>query len=85
MSKLLSDKSLLEQFAQLLEQFAKTQNIDPRQIDPRQIAYTATVEARVVWALACMVRQSASEANGSNPESPSAIPAADDPIELVAV
>lgn len=80
-SKLLSDKSLLEQFAQLLEQFAKTQNIDPRQIDPRQIAYTATVEARVVWALACMVRQSASEANGSNPESPSAIPAADDPIE----
>ncbi|KAH8808317.1 hypothetical protein F5884DRAFT_364817 [Xylogone sp. PMI_703] len=80
-SKLLSDKSLLEQFAQLLEQFAKTQNVDPRQIDPRQLAYAATVEARVVWALACMVRQSAAETNGVKAEGTPAIPAADDAIE----
>ncbi|RFU35996.1 hypothetical protein B7463_g380, partial [Scytalidium lignicola] len=80
-SKLLSDKSLLEQFAQLLEQFAKSQNVDPRQVDPRQLAYTATVEARVVWALACMVRQSASETNGVKSESAPAIPAADNAVE----
>lgn len=56
MAKLLNGRHLLEQFAALLQQFAKTQ-----QDDPKEIAYTSSVEGRVVWALAGMVRTSALE------------------------
>ena len=73
LAKLLSDKPLLEQFATLLQQFAKT-----AQNDPKEIAYTASVEARVVWALAGMVRSS--ESNGVKPEYKT-VPSTDDPIE----
>lgn len=72
-AKLLSDKPLLEQFGTLLQQFAKTS-----QNDPKEMAYTGSVEARVVWALACMVRSAASETlNGVN----STMPAPDDAVE----
>lgn len=62
-TKLLASHSLLEQFAALLQQFTKTTG----QIDPKEIAYTSSVEARVAWALAGMVRVSAGETNGTQP------------------
>lgn len=71
LTKLLEGKFYLEQFAALLQQFAKTS-----QNDQKEIAYTSSVEARVVWALASMVRTSATEANGAK-----TVPATDDPTE----
>ena len=73
-TKLVSEKSALEPFAALLEQFAKTSS----QNDPADIAYTSSIEARVVWALASMVRSTAAETNGANS---GLVPANDDPIE----
>jgi hypothetical protein len=77
-NKLLSDKPLLEQFGALLQQFAKT----GAQHDPKEFAYTAAVEARIVWALASMVRSTAAELNGvKNEYKTGLVPAVDDPIE----
>jgi len=73
LAKLLEGKQLLEQFAALLQQFAKTS-----QNDPKEIAYTSSVEARVVWALASMVRTS-SESNGVKEFK--TVPSTDDPTE----
>jgi len=74
--KLLADKSLLDQFGTLLLQFSKT-----TPSDQAQIAYTASVEARVVWALACMVKAGAADAEGVKEEQKSVIPATDDAVE----
>ncbi|TGO89026.1 hypothetical protein BPOR_0129g00170 [Botrytis porri] len=75
-SKLMSDKPLLEKFGTLLLQFSKT-----IVSDPVAIAHTASVEAKVVWALACMVKLGAADAKEAKVESKSALPAQDDPIE----
>jgi white-opaque regulator 2 len=74
LSKLLDGKIYLEQFAALLQQFAKTS-----QNDQKEIQYTSSVEARVVWALASMVRTSAAESNGVKEFK--TVPATDDPTE----
>ncbi|KAM3073056.1 hypothetical protein ACMFMG_008773 [Clarireedia jacksonii] len=74
--KLLADKSLLDQFGTLLLQFSKT-----TPSDQAQIAYTASVEARVVWALACMVKAGAADAEGVKEEQKGVIPATDDVVE----
>lgn len=74
LTKLLESKSLLEQFTSLIRQFAKT-----NQSDPRDIQYTSSVEARVVWALAGMVRSSALEMGGT--KELKTVPSTDDPIE----
>lgn len=60
-AKLMSDNKLLEQCATLLTQFAKT----PAD-DEKEMAYASSVEARVVWGLACMVRDAALESSSSN-------------------
>ncbi|PMD64100.1 uncharacterized protein K444DRAFT_492794, partial [Hyaloscypha bicolor E] len=73
LAKLLEGKFYLEQFAALLQQFAKTS-----QNDQKEIQYTSSVEARVVWALASMVRTAAAESNGVNVKT---VPATDDPTE----
>jgi hypothetical protein len=73
-NRLLSDKLLVEQFAALLQQFAKA-----TQTDPQEFVYTSAVEARIVWALANMVKQMAAELNGVNKTG--LVPAVDDPIE----
>ncbi|EMR90178.1 putative c6 finger domain protein [Botrytis cinerea BcDW1] len=75
-SKLMSDKPLLEKFGTLLLQFSKT-----IVSDPIAIAHTASVEAKVVWALACMVKLGAEDAKEAKAETKSALPAQDDPIE----
>ncbi|TGO65296.1 hypothetical protein BCON_0003g00910 [Botryotinia convoluta] len=75
-SKLMSDKPLLEKFGTLLLQFSKT-----IVSDPIAIAHTASVEAKVVWALACMVKLGAEDAKEAKVEAKSALPAQDDPIE----
>jgi hypothetical protein len=72
---LLGDKSLIDQFAGLLQQFAKTP-----QHDPKEIAYTSSVEARVVWALANMVRTTAADLNGIKGGG-GLVPSVDDPLE----
>ncbi|KAH6663867.1 hypothetical protein B0J14DRAFT_494267 [Halenospora varia] len=75
LDKLLGDRSLMDQFATLLTQFAKTAT----QNDPKELAYTSSVEARIVWALNNMVRTAATEAPPRQ-ESKS-VPSADDPVE----
>lgn len=75
--RLLNEKSIIEQFTGLLQQFAKA---TPG--DPKEYAYTAAIEARVVWALATMVKQMAAELNGvKNEYKTGLVPAVDDPIE----
>jgi hypothetical protein len=74
LAKLLEGKFYLEQFAALLQQFAKTS-----QNDAKEIQYTSSVEARVVWALAAMVRTSAAESNGVKEFK--TVPSTDDPTE----
>lgn len=77
LNKLLSDKTLLEQFGALLQQFAKTP-----QNDPKEFAYTSAVEARIVWSLANMVRTSAADVNGiKNDYKTGLVPSVDDPLE----
>lgn len=74
-AKLLSDNQLLEQFAILINEFGKTMAGDDR-----GMAYTSSVEARVVWSLACMVRTAGLESsNGTKSET--GMPAADDMVE----
>jgi hypothetical protein len=74
LAKLLEGKPHLEQFASLLQQFAKTS-----QNDPKELAYTSSVEARVVWALASMVRSTVAEMNGLKEHR--TVPSNDDPVE----
>jgi hypothetical protein len=67
-AKLMSETKVLDLCASLLAQFARTTTDDER-----EMAYTSSVEARVVWGLAKMVRDAASEgasANGVKPEAP---------------
>jgi hypothetical protein len=74
-AKLLGDNRLLEQFAILINEFGKTMGNDDR-----AMAYTSSIEARVVWGLACMVRSAGSESsNGVKTES--GMPATDDAVE----
>jgi len=74
LAQLLASRPLLDQFASLLAQFART---TPN--DPKEIQYTTSVEARVVWALASMVRTAPNEqvANGEYKQTPGP----DDPNE----
>ncbi|EPQ67825.1 Bgt-5132 [Blumeria graminis f. sp. tritici] len=74
LAKLLESKHLLDQFSALIQQFAKT-----NQNDPKEIQYTSSVEARVVWALAGMVRSTAAEIGGM--KEIKTVPATDDPVE----
>ena len=74
LQKILGDKQLLELFGSLLDQFAKTASV----ADPKEFAYTAAVETRVVWALANMVRSPGGEVNGNKN---ALVPAVDDPHE----
>ncbi|RDL42292.1 uncharacterized protein BP5553_02271 [Venustampulla echinocandica] len=74
LAKLLGDKGLLDQFGTLLHQFSKTP-----QNDIKEMAYTASVEARIVWALANTVRIAAVEASGNREIK--TVPPNDDPVE----
>lgn len=76
LAKLLNGKHLLESFAALLQQFGKTS-----QNDPKELAYTQSVETRTVWALASMVREVPAESNGMREYK--TVPANDDPIEAI--
>jgi hypothetical protein len=73
-TKLVDSKVILDQFASLLTQFAKTQTNDAK-----EIAYTSSVEARVVWALAGMVRTAAAEQG--NEKQNKTVPPTDDAWE----
>lgn len=73
LARLLEGQPHLEQFASLLQQFAKTASNDPR-----EVAYTASVEGRVVWTLAAMVRSPA-DTNIKREYKP--VPPNDDPLE----
>ena len=73
LNKLLGDKSLMALFGSLLLQFQKPNT------ETKEVIYTASVEARVVWALACNVQAGAAELNGSKPTG--LVPPADDPVE----
>ncbi|QSZ29056.1 hypothetical protein DSL72_003566 [Monilinia vaccinii-corymbosi] len=79
-AKLMSDKPLLEKFGTLLLQFSKTVVTDPI-----SIAHTASVEAKAVWALACMVKLGAEDDKEDKAEvkteSKSVLPAQDDAVE----
>lgn len=74
LAKLLDAKPLLDQFGSLLNQFSKT---TPN--DMKEVLYTTSVEARVVWSLASMVRTIASELNGQREFK--TVPSTDDPTE----
>jgi hypothetical protein len=73
--KLLGNNQLLEQCATLLAQFAKTVASDGR-----EMAYTSSVEARVVWGLACMVRTASLE-SPTAVKTEAGLPVADDAVE----
>jgi hypothetical protein len=60
LNQMLGNKELMDQFAVLLHQFAKTM-----QQDHKDMAYTSSVEARIVWSLANMVRLRAAEPDGN--------------------
>ncbi|ELR08470.1 hypothetical protein GMDG_00534 [Pseudogymnoascus destructans 20631-21] len=59
---LLKDKIVMEQFAILLNQFAKA-----TPDNPAEMLYTASIEGRVVWSLACLVRSAAEAASAAPP------------------
>jgi hypothetical protein len=73
LNKFLGDKALMDLFGSLLVQFSKPNT------DEKEILYTNSVEARVVWALACNVRAGAAELNGA--KSTGLVPPTDDPVE----
>lgn len=73
-AQLLIDGSVIDKFSALLGQFAKT-----NQNDPTEMIYTGSVEARVIWALACMVKAPAEVGIKADPKPD--VPAADDPVE----
>ena len=77
---LLKDKIVMEQFAILLNQFAKA-----TPDNPAEMLYTASIEGRVVWSLACLVRTAADVAKSATPPPrPDGIPPAEDPVEAAA-
>ncbi|OAF62773.1 hypothetical protein VC83_01242 [Pseudogymnoascus destructans] len=77
---LLKDKIVMEQFAILLNQFAKA-----TPDNPAEMLYTASIEGRVVWSLACLVRSAAEAASAAPPlPRPDGIPPAEDPVEAAA-
>lgn len=77
---LLKDKVVMEQFAILLNQFAKA-----TPDNPAEMLYTASIEGRVVWSLACLVRTAADAAKSATPPPrPDGIPPAEDPVEAAA-
>lgn len=73
-NRLLSDSKLLGEIAVMLELFSKTSTASPE-----ELAYTSSIEGRVVWALASMVKAAGSE-NGVKSET-SGVPANDDSVE----
>jgi hypothetical protein len=73
-NKLMASKILLDSFGSLLQQFAKT-----AQNNTKEIAYTSSVEARTVWALATQVHSAALEMNGTREYK--TVPSNDDPVE----
>ena len=73
LNKFLGDKPLMDLFGSLLVQFQKPNT------DEKEILYTNSVEARVVWALACNVQAGAAELNGA--KSTGLVPPTDDPVE----
>jgi hypothetical protein len=74
---LLKDKQLLDLYAVLLDRFAKTSSADPK-----AMAESSAVEARLIWGLATMVRTAAAaETNGSSTTEPKTIPPSDDVVE----
>lgn len=79
--RFLSDRAVLEKFGLLLAHFTRT----PHTADPKLIAITASVESRLVWAIATMVQTVATAelaANGAKPEnSAPVVPPTDDPTE----
>lgn len=75
-AKLMGDKDLLDKFGILLLQFSKTVVTDPI-----AIAHTASVEAKVVWALSCMVKLGAEDDREAKIEPKTPIPAQDDAVE----
>lgn len=77
---LLKDKIVMEQFAILLNQFAKA-----TPDNPAEMLYTASIEGRVVWSLACLVRTAATAAKSATPPPRlDGIPPAEDPVEAAA-
>ena len=72
LNKFLGDKGLMDLFGSLLVEFSKPNN------DGKEVLYTNSVEARVVWALACNVLAGAHELNG---KSTGLVPPNDDPVE----
>jgi len=74
MDKMLKARPILDQFAALLHQFQKTSSNDLS-----EIAYTSSVEARVVWALAGMVRTASAEPNVK--QEYKTVPSTDNPVE----
>lgn len=75
LTKLLADNNVKNQFATLLYQFSKTQS----GADQKEMAYTASVEARIVWSIANLVRAAAHETNGAKEYK--TVPPIDDPTE----
>lgn len=79
-SRLLSDKPLLEQFIVLIEHFARTPSNDNA-----GLSRVMCVETRLIWALANMVRAAAATndtTNGSDkPEDQAAPPSPEDPVQ----
>lgn len=74
---LMKDKVALEQFAILLNQFAKTSPDNHT-----EMVYTSSIEGRVVWSLSCMARAAADDAKvKSEQPKPEGIPASEDPVE----
>ncbi|KAG9232057.1 hypothetical protein BJ875DRAFT_97011 [Amylocarpus encephaloides] len=74
MSRLIGSRELLDQFALLLFQFTKTATGDPK-----EMAYTSSVEARIVWYLANMVRSTAADPTLQREQK--TVPSTDDPVE----
>ncbi|TVY25813.1 putative transcriptional regulatory protein [Lachnellula hyalina] len=60
--RLTTDRAVLDKFGLLLAHFAKTSHT----ADPKQIAVTSSVEARLVWGLATMVQQAATAEGAAN-------------------
>lgn len=81
LQRLTTDRAVLDKFGLLLAHFAKTSHT----ADPKQIAVTSSVEARLVWGLATMVQQAAtaeSAANGVKTENKApVVPPTDDATE----
>lgn len=72
-ARLLADKDLMIQFGNLLQRLANT-----RGDDPTEMAITSGVEARLVWALACMVRSAVKSEGETTSTVVSSEPANDD-------